>query len=70
MSDLLIWGGNKLYRAPACRHRNNKPVADSGKETTTGELNKKRKINAWSTAEHDVPCADQPSYAQLHERHE
>lgn len=24
-------------------------------------------INAWSTAVRDVPCADQPSYAQLHE---
>ena len=31
---------------------------------------RKRKLNAWSTAGHDVPCADQPSYAQRHERHE
>src|SRR5699024_12357507 len=34
-----------------------------------GNVEEKRKINAWSTAEHDVPCADQPSYAQLHVRH-
>lgn|GEM_PF-3384325 len=29
----------------------------------------KSEINAWSTAVRDVPCADQPSYAQLHEHH-
>ncbi len=26
-------------------------------------------LNAWSTAGHDVPCADRPSCARRHERH-